>query len=560
MKNQLHFLRLRLNLSPLFPYVALLVWILPLLLLNSGSNSLMSHDEGLYAVRARQMFDAGDWMHPWAKAHHKTPGFYWIIASFYHVFGINELSVRIASVFFGILSTFLLYEIGKIILNQRIAWLAAAILNTEFLWLQYSRLGTPDIAFVFLALLAIFSLLKAESYSPYLYVWEFLAGASLGLGFLVRGFMVFLPVIALLPYLFVRYKVKSFQTAESRWKKGVKILGAPDNTGKRYQFIHINLNFYLFGLIVSLIPTLVWLWQNYLYYGNAAFEELFGFVIQLGLEQRNNHSLAYYFWNVLIKAFPWSCLAIIGIIVATGSIFKAYKTIFIWFPINLFIGLSLFSTRLPHYSLILYPFIALFAALGIDWLFRQMQANKYMKLLMVISYFFGILGILLIIGSIVLRLMQNQEFYTYSNIGLFTGLGWLTLLLVWLNRNNWGRVILTSKYWLICYLITPWICLSLVAMYGFIGDYNPKIKAFFRQEKLEMIFQNNLVEFVDVGGKTGVLLNFYTPKIGKQLKTTDELKANSYAWIKAEESSDSAPTYLKLGKIENYLLIKWQDS
>lgn len=55
------------------PYFSLLVWILPLLLFTSGHNSLMAHDEALYASWYRLMFDSGNWIAPWEKAHHKTP-------------------------------------------------------------------------------------------------------------------------------------------------------------------------------------------------------------------------------------------------------------------------------------------------------------------------------------------------------------------------------------------------------------------------------------------------------------------------------------------------------
>ncbi|PLZ98031.1 phospholipid carrier-dependent glycosyltransferase, partial [Fischerella thermalis CCMEE 5196] len=145
-----------------FPYVTLLFWILPLLLFNSGHSSLMAHDEGIYAWRSRRMFESGDWINPWSQPHHKTPGPYWLIASSYTLFGINEASVRLPSMILGVLSVIILYEIGKILLDKKIAWLASAILSVEFLWLQYCRLGTPDVPMIFLVLLAILSLLKAE--------------------------------------------------------------------------------------------------------------------------------------------------------------------------------------------------------------------------------------------------------------------------------------------------------------------------------------------------------------------------------------------------------------
>jgi 4-amino-4-deoxy-L-arabinose transferase-like glycosyltransferase len=109
-----------------FPYISLLIWLLPLLLLSSGHSSLMAHDEGLYAWRSRRMFESGDWINPWSEPHHKTPGPYWLIATSYNLFGISETSVRLPSMVFGVLSVLILYEVGKILLGKKVGWLAAA--------------------------------------------------------------------------------------------------------------------------------------------------------------------------------------------------------------------------------------------------------------------------------------------------------------------------------------------------------------------------------------------------------------------------------------------------
>ena len=77
-----------------------------------------------FTLRARLMFESGDWIAPWGTVHHKTPGPYWLIASFYKLFGISETTVRLPSMITGIFSVFLVYEIGKIMLRQKLAWLA----------------------------------------------------------------------------------------------------------------------------------------------------------------------------------------------------------------------------------------------------------------------------------------------------------------------------------------------------------------------------------------------------------------------------------------------------
>lgn len=291
------------------PYLSLFLWMLPLLLFTSGHNSLMAHDEALYASRARLMFDSGNWITPWERAHHKTPGSYWLIASFYKLFGISDTSARLPSMIASIFSLWLVYEIGKIMLGKKLAWLATAILSVEFLWLQYSRLSTPDVPMIFLVLLAIFSLIKTELHPKYHYFWSFLAGLSLGLGFLVRSFMIFLPIIALLPYLI--------------WE--------------HHRHRHLSNPILYLGFFVGLIPTGVWLWLSWLHYGNQSFEELFKFVVQLGCEDRNHNGLLFYVWTIPLNAFPWAFFGLLGLFLTVRRPIPLYQLILVGFPLVLFV-------------------------------------------------------------------------------------------------------------------------------------------------------------------------------------------------------------------------------
>ncbi len=412
----------------LLPYFSLLVWILPLLLFTSGYNSLMAHDEALYGSRARLMFDSGNWIAPWVKAHHKTPGPYWLIASFYKLFGISDTSARLPSMIASIFSLWLVYEIGKIMLGKKLGWLAAAILSVEFLWLQYSRLTTPDVPMVLLVLLAILSLIKTELHPKYRYFWSFIAGLSLGLGFLVRSFMIFLPITALLPYLI--------------WEH------------RRHR--HLSNPILYLGFFVGLIPTCVWLWLSWLHYGNQSFEELLKFVVVLGSDDHYDSGPLFYIWNIPLKAFPWAFFGLIGLFLTVRRPISRYNLILVGFPLVLFVELSFFTTRFPHYSLCLYPFIALFASVGLNWLGNIYQTeipsqlpiqkgkrnvlNIFAKknLPRNLSYGFGGLGVLLVIASIVVISWGGSDIRKYATIGLAMGLGWLILPGVWISRYHFG--------------------------------------------------------------------------------------------------------------------------
>lgn len=550
MLYKLHFLqhiwRQIRRVAPL-PYFSLLVWTLPLLLFTSGHNSLMAHDEALYASRARLMFDSGNWITPWQNAHHKTPGPYWIIASFYKLFGMSDTSARLPSMIASIFSLWLVYEIGKSMLGKKLAWLAAAILSVEFLWLQYSRLSTPDVPMVFLVLLAILSLIKTELHPKYRYFWSFIAGLSLGLGFLVRSFMIFLPIVALFPYLI--------------WEH------------RRHR--HLTNPILYLGFFVGLIPTCVWLWLSWQHYGNQSFEELLKFVVQLGSENNDKNDRLFYLWNLLLKAFPWAFLGLLGLFLTIRRPIYRYQLILVGFPLVLFCELSLFSTRLPHYSLCLYPFIALFASVGLNWLGSIYQAGIPPQLPLQkgkinilslfakknlsrnLSYGFGGLGVLLVIASIGVFSWGGSDIRKYATIGLAMGLGWLILPVVWISRYRFGKQFLTARYWIAGWLIPCWLALAITGSIGMLGDYNPVLKTFLQQSAIAPILQSHPTYYVQIDQKTQVLFEFYLSIHAQEVGSISQIPPLSYAWIYTDQSPKLSRPHRIIGTVKEYELIQF---
>jgi 4-amino-4-deoxy-L-arabinose transferase-like glycosyltransferase len=526
----------------IFPYVSLLAWILPLLVFNSQQTSLMAHDEGLYANRARLMFESGDWMHPWADPHHKTPGPYWLIASFYTVLGVNEFSVRLPSLILGLGSLLCLYEIGKIILNPKVAGLATAIFSVEFLWLQYCRLGTPDVPMIFLLLVAIWALLKAELHPEHRYLYGLMAGFSFGIGFLVRSFVIFMFEIALLPYLLKEHR--------------------------RHQ--HLRNSMLYVGFCIGLMPTLIWLGLTSAHYGQNSTLSLLNFLLGLGAENRHGNGLFFYVWNVALTGFPWFFLGLCGIGVLLRHPLPQYQFLIVGLPVTLFIELSLFSTRLPHYSLSLFPFMALLAAIALDWLVAGwddsgpdgFKHNVARRLSRNLSYVWGGLGLLLVVSSVVVLIVSpslvvaNQDYRVYAYLTLALGLGWLMLPVAWIRRFRWGQRAVTARYWLAGWLIPAWGALAVAGNLGVISNYNPEFKTFVEQSAIAQILQNHAVNLIDVGRKTGVLINFYTPHPGSRFSSVPMLPSGSYTWIKTQQINQLTQRYHGLGGVKEYQLIQ----
>ncbi|GJD21177.1 Glycosyl transferase, family 39 [Rivularia sp. IAM M-261] len=534
LEKNIHSLWLKFQYSQVFSYVSLLFLILPLLLFSSGNNSLMAHDEGLYATRARLMYDSGEWIHPWNSPHHKTPGIYWIIALFYKLFGVNELSVRLPSMILGTLSIFILYEIGKIILDRKIAWLAAAIFSVEFLWLQYCRLGTPDVTMIFLVLSGILLLLKAELYPKqyskrfftYYNILCFLSGFCFGLGLLIRSFMIILPIVALFPFFI------SLHT--------------------RHRLLN-NLYFYV-GFIVGLIPTFIWLWLSYSHYGTGSFLQLLDFVFQVGSIERHGNGIIFYIWNVPLKSFPWFFFALLGLFIIIRRPQAKYKSILVGFPVILFIELSVISTRLSHYSLCLYPFIALLAAVGLDAL-----THRKTPILRYLSYGVSVVSILLLFAGVIALSIGNSEIHKYTNVILVLGAGWFTLPILWIQRHRFNNKQVFFNCWLAGWLVPVWLGLAVLGYNGAFNDYNPKFRKFIESEKVAPIIKSSPIHLVDVGDKAGVLINFYTKSIAARVDTLREVPVNNYAWVEESqinESSNSHVQYRVIGKVKGYSLIQ----
>ncbi|NJK72614.1 MAG: phospholipid carrier-dependent glycosyltransferase, partial [Synechococcaceae cyanobacterium SM2_3_60] len=156
------------------------------------------------------------------------------------------------------------------------AWLSGAIVATTPSVSHYAHLGTQDLPLVAAELLGVWALLKAAQQPR----WLWLTGACVGLGFLLKSFMIALPMVALIPYLW-----------QQRWRplRSVWLYG---------------------GLLLGAIPVLVWLGLASQRHGALVWQQLFGKLLYLG--ESNVHATGwwYYLWNLPLNGFPWVLLAL----------------------------------------------------------------------------------------------------------------------------------------------------------------------------------------------------------------------------------------------------------
>jgi 4-amino-4-deoxy-L-arabinose transferase-like glycosyltransferase len=496
------------------------------------------------------MLESGDWLTPqsWSElAYEKTPGFYWILASIYTIFGISEVTSRIPSQIASVFSIFLVYEITGMLLNKRIAWLSSAILSVSFLWLQVSRLVAPDIITICIALFGTFCLLQSELYSKYRYYWGFSTGLSVGLGFLIKGQLIFVPFIGLLPYLI--------------WQN------------RRHR--HLNNPMLYVGFVIGFLPVMIWFWISWQHYGSIVFEQFFSLVTRISTEQRNGHSPFYYLWNLPIKVFPWPLFSILGLLLVYRRPSTDNAWILVVCPLIIFLEISITSTRLPHYSLMLCPWMAILAGIALDWLGenynRHFQKTKYFFLPRNLSYVFGSLGAVVFLAGIILKtgilqisVSDGADIKSYSSIGLVLGLGWLSLPAIWLARHRFGHKFLTANYWLASLLVPAWLAMAVAGSNGLLTNYSPDVKLFVKKSEIADVLKNQSINFVvqktetmtTGGDKALLLLTFETPSWGKRFKKLTDVPINNYAWVSPESEIGFLTNERQIGTFRDWKLIQ----
>jgi 4-amino-4-deoxy-L-arabinose transferase-like glycosyltransferase len=388
------------------------------------------------------------------------------------------------------------------------------------------------------------------------WIWGFFAGATVGWSFLIKGFMIFVPIIALSPYII---------------------------SNQRYRKLITNPGIYI-GLIIGMIPTGLWLILScYKYGGIMPVRDLLDKVLFLSQTDIYNPGPFYYFWNIPANIFPWALFSAIGAVVVCYRLLSNinYSTISLTlgYPVSLFILLSLFRTRTPYYPMQFFPFMALLAGAAFGY-FTQVSRHQsiwWYRLVTWISYAFSGLGVLLgIAGFLVITNSQLWGIIITSEIRVYAlpvavlGCGWTTIIVLW---RRWQPPHI--PYWLASWLVPAWFTIIIFGLEGAWVDKSPDFKASFYQlvnestvgsqpiNLLTETAENNSSSQVThqekvLSGeelKSLILLTFYTPHLGKKILDFKDLPEKSYAWALSIPAK-SAPQVRTIGTFQNWKLIQ----
>jgi 4-amino-4-deoxy-L-arabinose transferase-like glycosyltransferase len=518
-----------------------------LLYLCNRHTSLMAHDEGWYTTLAVGMVQRQDWLSPmwWGELiYDKTSGVHWLIATSLTIFGQSETAARLPSAIACLISAVLIYRIGCTLINQRAALLSTFCLSSIFLWTQYGQLATQDMPLVCVELICIWALLQAEQAPKYRYALGFISGLLVGIGFLVKGFMVSLPTLSLLPYLILE--------------------------NRRHKHL-LNPGLYG-GFIAGILILMLWFFQLWNAHGSLPFQQLFGILILAASDDYHGVGPFYYMWNIPSAFLPWTPLTLIGVFSLFRSTSIQRRWLLLGYPAFMMLLLQIFPTKTLYYPLQIYPFLAMYAGASLDSLVSRTN-RKGLKFLTLLYASIGVLLLALTSFLLVARWLDRlpfsgvdaNELSIYLSMALMIGLSWT--LLLWPARifAKRSQRLLSDRrkhQWLVALLVGPWLAIAIAASSGTIGDYNADVKAFCQTPDVAAVLDRYPVDSVINAlsreeHKMWILTSFFTQQWGQHFTDISDLPIDHYGWI-APEFAETLPSqnYDEIGSIRSWKLVK----
>jgi 4-amino-4-deoxy-L-arabinose transferase-like glycosyltransferase len=520
------------NKKIILPFFAVLFFISLYFLIDFSSQSLVAHDEGLYARRARLIESSANWFSPpFISPHHKTLGSYWFIALSIRLFGNSELALRLPSILSSFLCLITSYLIALKATNSKSALISLFSLSSMPLWIQYSRYASPDLPFVLCILLVILFFLKSLDSSKYIsqYFNLFCSGLFISSSFFIRSYMAFVPFIGLTPFIFYHLLRKEF-------------------TFKL---------FFCTGIAVGFIPTFLNLYFSVQKFGISGITSLFDFAKKQALGEFGFNNLLLVPVNFLYLTFPIGILLLI-LFVFTGSNNKAnYPLLIYCYPLLSLIILLCMSTSYPHYYLFLLPSLSI-----IFGNYITSNSSRYSFSNSTIRYLVFI--ILLLISSILLFSIfrytdlvflysKGNPLIVYILISLIL-LSYITSLRFLFNIKNQNSNLINFFYNII---IPQYISLSLLLNFGVLGNPNHNTKIFLKDADVSSIINSNTIYLFSVDSKIETLLSFYLPssRIVDDFEVISKYKYVITSNFNLLKKLDLNQFFIPVKKFDNHLLL-----
>ncbi|MBI4648394.1 MAG: glycosyltransferase family 39 protein [Bacteroidia bacterium] len=182
-----------------------LLYLLIILFAGNWSISLWNQDEAAYAGFAKNMLESGNWLIPdfmWSEIHRKPPLHFWLVASSFSLFGINEFALRLTSslAIFGVY--LLVFFQGRKFFGTISVLYAIVVLGTSFLVPALGKIALTDGLLLLFSTLCGFGVLNVLKFRSKL--WVAIFWLSFAFALLTKGppIIIFTSIFGLLAFIF----------------------------------------------------------------------------------------------------------------------------------------------------------------------------------------------------------------------------------------------------------------------------------------------------------------------------------------------------------------------
>jgi 4-amino-4-deoxy-L-arabinose transferase-like glycosyltransferase len=501
------------------------------LLLTAAPRSFLAHDEGYYALQGRWIAQTGQWLGPpwWDQiVFDRSIGLPWLIAAAYRLLGAKPWVAHLPSLLAALATLVLTAALARRLLGWAgSGWLAAAVLALTPLWLDYAHLATQDMPLLALELLGVLALLRAGDAPDRR--WAALAGAWIGPAFLIKGFMVVLPVLALLPFALLERRA---------------VLRRPP--------------FWL-GLALGWIPVALWLGLSLQVLGGPVVAGLWQKLLYLSESDVYSAGPLYYLWNLPANTFPWCLFALAGWRSwLGGSMDRPKRLLLLMYPLLLLLLLSAFRTKTPYYGLQLAPFLALAATAGLRaWSTEERGVARWAR------WSVGGLGLALLAATATVlwpgapagRLLANGVAglapapVLFALAAAMLGLAWAVV--------PWCR---PGRPRLAALLVGPWLALVVMVQAGLFTDRTPLQRQALQRPQAVAALAGKPIAAAARAPLSGeehaglILVALASPRLTPRISPPEQVPPGERVWVRRRERPAGWRVQLQAPELEPWVL------
>lgn len=465
------------------------------ILIYLGKRSYLAYDSGFYALQARWILSDNNWIIPkWWNEYtlDRTIGIQYLIAKSQSIFGKNELAAHIPTTLAAFLMIFLTYKLHEELVGKKGAIYSCLILSTTYIWFDFAHQGTQDMIFACLVTSGLYALTKIERNKQF--IFHILFGLWIGLAFMMKTFLIAVPLTGLIPAIFEKKKI-------------------------------INYGYFLIGLLIGFLPFIIWsliinqsLDNNIIFYLLSKFNTL-------SSKNTFTNPFYYYLWNIPINFLPWSIFSFLGFFV-NYKLNKKNKILLCYFPIIFVFLISIFSTKTPYYALQISSILSINSYTGI------ISVIHSKKLKPIFLFFISKVVPLLIISFIFIYFLLNSSINLGLKEELHILIGLILLSFSWLLINQ----VKNPKRIITLLILGPYLFTSLVIQSGLFTDRSKNIresmeKVIALEDLNNKIINVNTSDIVDNNTHSKIIrIALLTPNLGKGIDNINKIKTVELIW------------------------------